>query len=83
MPQYKNPFEKGRLLIQFLVDFPPHIPLDRISKLESLLPARYEVFYLSLTFIVVLMVVEFPYMWCCLPSTCCCYRLFKSLLNLV
>ncbi|XP_042210559.1 dnaJ homolog subfamily A member 1-like isoform X2 [Homarus americanus] len=40
MPQYKNPFEKGRLLIQFLVDFPPHIPLDRISRLEKILPNR-------------------------------------------
>ncbi|XP_047496671.1 dnaJ homolog subfamily A member 1-like [Penaeus chinensis] len=43
MPQYKNPFEKGRLLIQFLVDFPPHISPDRIAKLEKILPARPEV----------------------------------------
>ncbi|XP_045607296.1 dnaJ homolog subfamily A member 1 [Procambarus clarkii] len=43
MPQYKNPFEKGRLLLQFLVDFPTHIPLDRISRLEKILPARPEV----------------------------------------
>lgn len=42
MPQYKNPFEKGRLLIQFLVDFPTQIPNERISKLEKILPARPE-----------------------------------------
>lgn len=43
MPQYKNPFEKGRLLIQFLVDFPSHIPQDRISRLEKILPKRPEI----------------------------------------
>ncbi|KAG0711395.1 DnaJ subfamily A member 1 [Chionoecetes opilio] len=43
MPQYKNPFEKGRLLIQFLVDFPTQIPVERIRKLEKILPARPEV----------------------------------------
>jgi len=43
MPQYKNPFEKGRLLIQFVVDFPPQIAPDRVSKLEKILPARPEV----------------------------------------
>lgn len=42
MPQYKNPFEKGRLLIQFMVDFPTQISSDRISKLEKILPARPE-----------------------------------------
>lgn len=42
MPQYKNPFEKGRLLIQFVVDFPQHIPADRIAKLEKILPPRPE-----------------------------------------
>ena len=40
MPHYKNPFEKGRLLIQFMVDFPTQISSDRISKLEKILPAR-------------------------------------------
>ncbi|XP_071541162.1 dnaJ homolog subfamily A member 1 [Panulirus ornatus] len=43
MPQYKNPYEKGRLLVQFLVDFPPHIPVDRIPRLEKILPPRPEV----------------------------------------
>uniref|UniRef100_A0A0P4VVM1 DnaJ homolog subfamily A member 1 n=1 Tax=Scylla olivacea TaxID=85551 RepID=A0A0P4VVM1_SCYOL len=43
MPQYKNPFEKGRLLLQFLVDFPSQIPLDRIRKLEKILPPRPEI----------------------------------------
>lgn len=42
MPQYKNPFEKGRLLIQFTVDFPSQIAQDRIAKLEKILPARPE-----------------------------------------
>ncbi|KAK7086922.1 DnaJ (Hsp40), subfamily A, member 4 [Halocaridina rubra] len=42
MPQYKNPFEKGRLLIQYMVDFPTQVSQDRIAKLEKILPARPE-----------------------------------------
>ncbi|ELU11520.1 hypothetical protein CAPTEDRAFT_102315 [Capitella teleta] len=44
MPQYKNPFEKGRLIIQFSVKFPPDnwIPTEQISQLEALLPERKE-----------------------------------------
>jgi len=43
MPQYKNPFEKGRLLVQFIVDFPDKIPLEHIPLLEKILPPRPEV----------------------------------------
>lgn len=42
MPQYKNPFEKGRLIIQFLVNFPTSIAPDIIPRLEECLPARPE-----------------------------------------
>lgn len=40
MPQYRNPFEKGRLIIQFSVDFPRQLPTEIIPKLESLLPPK-------------------------------------------
>lgn len=40
MPHYKNPFEKGRLILQFLVDFPHSLPPEKIPMLESCLPAR-------------------------------------------
>lgn len=42
MPQYRNPFEKGRLIIQFSVKFPVSgfIPPEKIAELEELLPAR-------------------------------------------
>ena len=45
MPQYKNPFEKGKLVIKFTVSFPEDnwIPEDRLAALESLLPARQQV----------------------------------------
>ncbi|KAB7506344.1 DnaJ-like protein subfamily A member 1 [Armadillidium nasatum] len=43
MPQYRNPFEKGRLVIHFQVDFPTKIPVDRIPQLEKILPPRPEV----------------------------------------
>ncbi|PSN40677.1 DnaJ subfamily A member 1 [Blattella germanica] len=42
MPQYKNPFEKGRLIIQFLVNFPTTLPSDIIPQLEDCLPSRPE-----------------------------------------
>lgn len=42
MPHYKNPFEKGRLIIQFMVDFPKSLPPEKIPTLESCLPARSE-----------------------------------------
>jgi DnaJ family protein A protein 1 len=40
MPQYRNPFEKGRLIIQFSVEFPRQLSQDIIPQLESLLPPR-------------------------------------------
>jgi DnaJ family protein A protein 1 len=40
MPQYKNPFEKGRLIIQFLVNFPASLPPELIPQLENCLPPR-------------------------------------------
>lgn len=43
MPQYKNPFEKGRLIIQFMVQFPKTIPPELIPALENVLPPREEV----------------------------------------
>lgn len=43
MPHYRNPFEKGRLIIQFSVEFPQQLPLEVIPQLEKLLPPRPEV----------------------------------------
>ncbi|XP_018335149.1 dnaJ homolog subfamily A member 1 [Agrilus planipennis] len=43
MPQYKNPFEKGRLIIQFLVKFPDTIAPELIPTLENCLPPRPEI----------------------------------------
>lgn len=43
MPQYKNPFEKGRLIIQFLVNFPTSIDPAIIPQLEQSLPPREEI----------------------------------------
>lgn len=42
MPQYKNPFEKGHMIIQFFVNFPKKIPMEMIERLETCLPARSE-----------------------------------------
>nr|CAH7769706.1 unnamed protein product [Callosobruchus chinensis] len=42
MPQYKNPFEKGRLIVQFLVNFPKTLPPESIPALENALPPRTE-----------------------------------------
>jgi len=38
MPQYRNPFEKGRLIIQFNVVFPPALEPSVAEKLASILP---------------------------------------------
>lgn len=40
MPQYKNPFEKGKLIVRFQVVFPPDnfLPPELLEKLRSLLP---------------------------------------------
>lgn len=43
MPTYKNPFEKGKLIITFQVDFPANIDAAIIPKLEELLPPRPQV----------------------------------------
>ena len=38
MPFYRNPFEKGRLLIQFNVVFPPHLEPAMAEALSKILP---------------------------------------------
>ena len=38
MPTYRNPFEKGKLIIQFSVDFPESLPPSVAQKLEKILP---------------------------------------------
>lgn len=45
MPTHKNPFDKGRLIITFEVQFPTNgwLPAAKIAQLEKLLPAREEV----------------------------------------
>ncbi|XP_077993568.1 dnaJ homolog subfamily A member 1-like [Glandiceps talaboti] len=44
MPIYKSPFDKGRIIIQFSVNFPEEnfLPQDKLNKLEALLPERKE-----------------------------------------
>ncbi|KAJ8922040.1 hypothetical protein NQ315_008680 [Exocentrus adspersus] len=42
MPQYKNPFEKGRMIVQFWVQFPKTLPPEVIPALENALPPRTE-----------------------------------------
>ncbi|XP_003387983.1 PREDICTED: dnaJ homolog subfamily A member 1-like [Amphimedon queenslandica] len=44
MPQYRNPFNKGRLIIRFNVRFPPNnfLTRDGMSKLRELLPQDSE-----------------------------------------
>ena len=44
MPQYRNPFEKGRLIIKFNIVFPVDnwLAPDKIKKLEKVLPPRTE-----------------------------------------
>jgi DnaJ family protein A protein 1 len=45
MPMYKNPFEKGRLIIHFNVKFPENGQIDvkKLADLEKLLPPRPKV----------------------------------------
>lgn len=42
MPMHRNPFDKGNLLIQFMVHFPPQhfASQDKLAKLEKVLPPR-------------------------------------------
>lgn len=42
MPEYKNPFEKGRLIVQFFVVFPTELSPEAIAALETALPDRPE-----------------------------------------
>eukprot|EP00095_Tigriopus_kingsejongensis_P005884 maker-scaffold38_size502422-snap-gene-4.25 protein:Tk05884 transcript:maker-scaffold38_size502422-snap-gene-4.25-mRNA-1 annotation:"heat shock protein 40" len=42
MPTYRNPFEKGKLLIQFVVDFPARLDPAVAEKLEKILPPKDE-----------------------------------------
>lgn len=42
MPVYKDPFNKGKLIISFQVKFPKTFPVEKIPKLEALLPKRVE-----------------------------------------
>lgn len=45
MPTYKNPFEKGRLILQISVKFPESnwMNPEKLTKLEKYLPPRQEV----------------------------------------
>lgn len=40
MPTHRNPFEKGKLIVQFSVEFPSKIDSSVVSRLEALLPPR-------------------------------------------
>jgi len=40
MPTYRNPFEKGKLIIKFVVDFPESIDPQAANQLEALLPPK-------------------------------------------
>ena len=45
MPRYKDPYEKGRLIIQFDVEFPKNGEIDpkKLAELEKYLPPRQKV----------------------------------------
>ncbi|KAM5584912.1 dnaJ protein [Rosa sericea] len=40
MPMYQRPFMKGKLYIQFSVDFPETLSLEQVKALEAALPSR-------------------------------------------
>jgi len=42
MPTYRNPFEKGKLIIKFVVEFPQSIDPQAAGKLEALLPPKID-----------------------------------------
>ena len=42
MPTYNNPFENGRLIIAFSVDFPESINPQIVHKLEAILPPKIQ-----------------------------------------
>ncbi len=45
MPQYRNPFDKGQLIILFNIKFPEDGWIDaaKIQQLEAILPPRQEI----------------------------------------
>lgn len=45
MPRYRDPYEKGRLIIQFQIDFPKNGDIDvkKLADLEKFLPPRMPV----------------------------------------
>ncbi|RWS21467.1 molecular chaperone-like protein [Leptotrombidium deliense] len=43
MPRWKNPFEKGKLIVQFLVKFPTTVDPKIVSQLETILPPRPQI----------------------------------------
>ncbi len=43
LPEYKNPFEKGRLIIQFSIVFPEAISPEYVNVLEQCLPPRPQI----------------------------------------
>ena len=40
MPTYRNPFEKGKLIVKFAIDFPEALDPHVAQKLEALLPPK-------------------------------------------
>lgn len=42
MPTYKNPFEKGKMIIEFSVVFPDSLEPEVVAQLERCLPPRKE-----------------------------------------
>jgi len=42
MPTYRNPFEKGKLIVKFAIDFPEALDPHVAQKLEALLPPKSE-----------------------------------------
>jgi DnaJ family protein A protein 2 len=43
MPHYRNPFEKGALLVKFEVEFPDALPQNLVEQLQKLLPPKPKV----------------------------------------
>jgi len=40
MPRWKNPYEKGKLIVQFVVHFPDKVDAALVPRLEKILPKR-------------------------------------------
>lgn len=45
MPQHRNPFEKGQLIIKFTVKFPSSnwVPVEKLAILEKVLPSKEDI----------------------------------------